>query len=139
MSLSELKNARPVKKICFYDKNTSGNMTPDMMRAKESIERGGDARVVGIYIDNAESDTPEKRTAFNQMMKLCDEERVDCIVVPSEETLFGNVELMCDSIKSIADRSVLVYAFCEDKLLNYEEIWDGLVMLADEIIFREEN
>ena len=76
----------------------------------------------GIYINtDAES---HKCPAFDKMLNDCDTIHVDCIVVPTDEWLFSDLELMCMTMKAMADRNLCVFDLDAGRVIRYYEIWE---------------
>ena len=125
--------------IFLYDKTETGEMSRKLIAAEVTANHFPYVHVGGIYIDNAESDAPEKRAAFIEMMNDCDNVPVDCIAVPSEECLLGNIDLMCDTMKSIAERGISVLDLETGCFIEYEHIWDELVKTARQILSYENS
>ncbi len=118
--------------VFLYDRTENSEKSPELIAAKVTAKRFPYIRLGGIYIDNAAN--TDSRPAFMKMMSDCDTIPVDCIAVPSESQLFGSIELMCTEMKSIADRSIAVLDLETGRIIDYERIWDELVMFAETVL-----
>ena len=123
--------------VFLYDRTEDSEKSHELIAAEVTAKRFPYIRLGGIYIDNTAN--TDSRPAFMKMMNDCDTIPVDCIAVPSESRLFGSIELMCTAMKAIADRGIAVLDLETERLIDYEQIWDGLVILADIVIDVEEG
>lgn len=123
--------------VFLYDRTENSEKSPEIIAAEVTVKHFPFVRLGGIYIDDTAN--IDERPAFTKMMSDCDMIPVDCIAVPSESRLFGSVELMCTAMKAIADRGIALLDLETERFIDYERIWDRLVMLADVVIDVEEG
>ena len=118
--------------VFLYDRTENSEKSPEIIAAEVTAKHFPYIRLGGIYIDNTAN--TDSHPAFMKMMSDCDTIPVDCIAVPSESRLFGSVELMCIAMKAIADRGIAVLDLETGRIIDYEKIWDGFVMLAEMVL-----
>ena len=118
--------------VFLYDRTENSEKSHELIAAEVTAKRFPYIRLGGIYIDNTAN--TDERPAFTKMMSDCDMIAVDCIAVPSESRLFGSMELMCIAMKAIADRGIAVLDLETGRIIDYEKIWDGFVMLAEMVL-----
>lgn len=137
MYTANSKNEKRPFIVFLYDRTETGEKSHELIAAEVTANHFPYVQIGGIFVDNMEADTPEKRTAFIEMMNACDNVQVDCIAVPTEECLLGNMDLMCDTLKSIAERGISVLDLDTGRFIEYEHIWDELVKTAEYILSYE--
>ncbi len=118
--------------VFLYDRTETGDKSDGIIAAEVSARYFPYVHIGGIYIDRLT--TGGTRPAFDELMNDCDNMVVDCIAVPSEKCLLGDIDLTLGTYKSFAERGIDVLELETGKFLNYEEIWDGLVTFAESIL-----
>lgn len=123
--------------VFLYDRTETGQKSHELIAAETTTRQFPYVKIGGIYVDNL--DILENRPAFDKMMDDCDSVAVDCIAVPSEDCLHGDIDLTCETFKLIAERGIEVLDLETGIFLDYKSIWEGMVQLAEKVLYYEKG
>ena len=136
------ENSLLKKRVCAYARvsslsNSQGESLENQITYfKSKIKSNPEYEFVDVFVDHGITGTKEDRPAFQEMLKQCQEGKIDLILVKSVSRFARNTLIVLEQVRKLKSIGVEVY-------FENENIWtlskDGELMLTVLSAFAEEE
>ena len=136
------ENSLLKKRVCAYARvsslsNSQGESLENQITYfKSKIKSNPEYEFVDVFVDHGITGTKEDRPAFQEMLKQCQEGKIDLILVKSVSRFARNTLIVLEQVRKLKSMGVEVY-FENDNIRTLSK--DGELMLTVLSAFAEEE
>lgn len=110
-----VENTLQKKKVCAYARVSSKSLSQEdslenqVIHYQNMIQANPEYELVDIFVDQGISGTKENRPAFQEMLKQCEEGKIDLILVKSISRFARNTLIVLEQVRKLQLLDVEVY------------------------------